>query len=339
MEMNEVIFGKNADEVYCKAFKNLEKYGCDVDGRNGKTKELTHVCLKISDATQRWVERRKPVISPAFAIAELVMIMNGNNEASLINAWNPALSKYQGKYEYYPGSYGNRLRNSFGFDQINKAYETLKYNSESRQVVLEIWKPDLDLPQHFGKPNNDDIPCNICSLLKIRQGKLLWTQIMRSNDIVFGLPYNFLQFTFLQEIIAGWLNIGVGEYMHISDSLHMYADNVCHIDGENNMHLNNKEQLKLEKKISDSVFKELLARMKELSTSKCTSEHIKKIINGKYLPEAYQNMLGLLCEYMAFSRHMGKEMIQYCEHNITNILYRDLMKKWIREREKNQSEK
>lgn len=332
--MNEVVCGKNADEVYCRIFRNLEKYGCTVNGRNGKTKELTHVCLKISDATQRWVVNRKPVISPAFAIAELVMIMNGNDEAALLNTWNPALPKYQGEYQYYPGAYGKRLRNSFGFDQINKVYETLKYNPESRQAVLEIWKPDLDLPHDLGRPNNKDIPCNICSLLKIRQGKLLWTQIMRSNDIVFGLPYNFLQFTFLQEIIAGWLNIGIGEYMHVSDSLHMYSDNRCHIDSKHDMHLNYKEQLKLEKKISDNVFGELLARMKELSSSQCTCEYIKEIIDARYLPEAYQNMLGLLCEYVAFSQNMGEELIEYCELSITSLLYRDLMKKWIKERKK-----
>ena len=309
-------------------------YGEIAFGRNGQTKELTHVCMSISNPTQRWVERRKPTISPAFAIAELVMIMNGSDEAFLLNAWNPALPKYQGKYDRYPGAYGKRLRYSFGFDQINRAYDALKNNPESRQVVMEIWKPDIDLPQCKGRPNNDDIPCNICSLLKIRNGKLLWTQIMRSNDIVFGLPYNFLQFTFLQEIIAGWLNVGVGEYMHISDSLHMYVDNKCCIDLEKNVHLNT-EQLKLEKNESENVFGELLFRMKELSQNECTSRYIKSIVRSKYLPEAYQNMLILLCEYIAYHHNMDDEVIHCCEQNFSNTLYRDLMKEWMNKEERN----
>jgi thymidylate synthase len=45
---------------------------------------------------------------------------------------------------------------------------------------------------------------------------------MRSNDLFKGLPYNLIQFTTLQEIIAGWLRIEVGSYNHISDSLHLY---------------------------------------------------------------------------------------------------------------------
>ena len=99
---------------------------------------------------------------------------------------------------------------------------------------------------------------------------------MRSNDIVFGLPYNFLQFTFLQEIIAGWLNVGVGEYMHISDSLLMYVNIKCCIDLRINVHLNT-EHLKLEKKESENIFGELLIRMKELSQNECTSGYFKSI--------------------------------------------------------------
>lgn len=332
MKDNRCVFGKSADEVYCDIYQKLEKYGQTTGGRNGQTKELTHVCMSIADPTQRWVERRRPIINPAFAIAELVMLMNGSDEAALINAWNPALPRYQGRYERYPGAYGNRLKYSFGFDQLNRAYGALKDNPQSRQVVLEIWKPDIDLPQNMGKPNNDDIPCNICSLLKIRNGKLLWTQIMRSNDITFGLPYDFLQFTFLQEIMAGWLNIDVGEYMHISDSLHMYDNNKCCIDFEKDVHINS-EQLRLEKSESEYVFGELLFHMRKLSQMKSTSSYIKNIVRRKYLPESYQNMLILLCEYIAYRSSMENEVIDCCEENITNLLYRDMMHDWIKARE------
>ena len=56
----------------------------------------------------------------------------------------------------------------------------------------------------------------------IRGNKLEWLQVMRSNDLIWGTPYNFIQFTTLQEIMAGWLGVEVGAYNHISDSLHVY---------------------------------------------------------------------------------------------------------------------
>lgn len=328
MGINECAFAETADKVYCEIYRKLDIFGNVVFGRNGETKELTHVCMSIDNPLQRWVVSRKPMISPAFAIAELIMIMNGSDEAELLNVWNPGLPRYQGNYSRYPGAYGKRLRYSFGFDQLNRAYDALKNNPASRQVVLTIWAPDIDLPKNNGKPNNDDIPCNISSMLKVRDGKLLWTQIMRSNDIVFGLPYNILQFTYLQEIMAGWLNIEAGQYMHISDSLHMYANNKCEIDDGKYVY-SNTDHLNLEKEESDKVFRELYVRMKELSCKQYDERHIIRSIEQRSLPEAYHNMLILLCEYIAYRNKRNTEIISCCEQNSTNALYQYMMRKWI----------
>ena len=62
----------------------------------------------------------------------------------------------------------------------------------------------------MGNPSAEDIPCNLSSLLKIRKNQLEWMQINRSNDIYRGLPYNIVQFTTLQELMASWLGIEVG---------------------------------------------------------------------------------------------------------------------------------
>ena len=83
----------------------------------------------------------------------------------------------------------------------------------------------LDFPSDNGLPVADDIPCNICSMLKVRNGRLEWSQIMRSNDIFLGLPHNFVQFMTLQEVLAGWIGIEPGTYTHFADSLHLYEKN------------------------------------------------------------------------------------------------------------------
>lgn len=36
-----------------------------------------------------------------------------------------------------------------------------------------------------------------------------------------GCHIIFIQFTTLQEIIAGWLNLDIGEYFYFTDSLHV----------------------------------------------------------------------------------------------------------------------
>jgi thymidylate synthase len=181
--------------------------------------ELLHVGLTIDNPRQRWIPSRIPALNPAFALAEIVWIINGSNDAKVINYWNPALPQFAGHVEKYHGAYGFRLRNHFNIDQLEKAYYSLQKNGISRQVVLQIWDSKNDMPDNNGKPVSEDIPCNLSSLLKIRNHKLEWMQINRSNDIYRGLPYNIVQFTTLQELIAGWLGIEVGTYNHLSEML------------------------------------------------------------------------------------------------------------------------
>jgi thymidylate synthase len=45
---------------------------------------------------------------------------------------------------------------------------------------------------------------------------------MRSNDAIWGLPYDIFLFTMLQELLACELGIEVGTYSHSVASLHLY---------------------------------------------------------------------------------------------------------------------
>lgn len=178
--------------------------------------------MRIEDPRQRWILSRRPPYNPAFGLVEFIWIITGNNESRVVNYWNPSLPKYSGTGNVYHGAYGFRLRHEFGLDQIERAYRALSNATESRQIILQIWKPETDLPAISGQPVSNDIPCNVTSLLKLREGRLHWTQVMRSNDIMRGFPYNIIQFTLLQEVMAGWLGSQPGDYIHLSDSLHVY---------------------------------------------------------------------------------------------------------------------
>ena len=43
------------------------------------------------------------------------------------------------------------------------------------------------------------------------------------------IPYNFVQFSNLQEILAGWLELDVGSYNHYNDSLYLYNRDISKI--------------------------------------------------------------------------------------------------------------
>lgn len=219
--------GINADLVWQKAIQELidSPDHCH-SGRNSKTREILPGILRISDPRQRWILSRTPPYNPAYGLVEFIWIITGNNASHILNFWNPGLPNFAGHGATYHGAYGYRLRHEFGLDQIKRAYQALLTTPETRQVVLQIWKPEIDFPDINGQPASRDIPCNVMSLLKLREGRLHWSQIMRSNDIIRGLPYNIIQFTMLQEIMAGWLGVRLGDYFHLSDSLHVYEKDI-----------------------------------------------------------------------------------------------------------------
>lgn len=263
--------------------------------RCGPTRELLHVGLVIGDPRQRWIVSRRPVPNPAFGIAETIWILAGRNDSAFPNFWNPLLPRFSGRGPTYHGAYGHRLRHSFGLDQLERAYRVLSANPDSRQVVLGIYHPGLDLPDEGGTPVSEDVPCNVCSLLKLRGGRLEWVQVMRSNDLIRGLPYNVVQFTMIQEIMAGWLGVQPGSYTHFSDSLHVYEsdlDGYAIVGGvPAEPHI---DRLDLPYDESLRVLSELTGASEELRSPRLSRDRLRELATSGARPAGYQNLFAVL---------------------------------------------
>lgn len=229
-----------ADSAWRQAASLVYHYGQLVPTRSEPTKELLHACFEIGDPRQRIVYARP--INPAFAIAEVLWILSGSNRVDFLEFWNPRMKTWSDNGVTMRGAYGFRLgtgthlnphefqlKSFYGmeeppgseFDQLLAAAQVLKQDPMSRQVVLQIWERDADFPNPSG-PRSKDVPCNLFADLKVRNGKLYWAQYMRSNDLMWGTPYNFIQWMTIQEIVAGWLGLDVGPYHVITSSLHVY---------------------------------------------------------------------------------------------------------------------
>jgi thymidylate synthase len=235
-----------ADDAWRRAARLLQVNGQIQQGRDQPTRELLHVAFSLADPRQRLVFAWP--LNPALAVAEVIWILSGGNASKFLTFWNPRMKRYvDDDTGALHGAYGHRLgsrprlpdeakRVLLGpsregpppLDQLWLAYEALLQSPDSRQVVLQIWDSVRDLPDP--KPRSADVPCNLMSHLMIRDGRLEWLQIMRSNDLIWGTPLNFVQFTCLQEIVAGWLGVEVGSYTHVSDSLHVYQRHWAELD-------------------------------------------------------------------------------------------------------------
>lgn len=325
--MIETINGKTANEVWKKAVEMLLVQENSINGRIGEVFELLHAFLSIEDPRQKWIYDRIPPISISYALAELVWIMNGEERSDIINYWNPSLPKFAGDGEVYYGAYGKRLRSHFGFDQLEKAYFALQNTPESRQVVMQIYDVIKDFPIDNGKPRSEDIPCNICSLLKVREGKLEWSQIMRSNDILLGMPYDFVQFTSLQEILAGWLGLEVGSYNHYSDSLHLYCRDINKIGVGQEKEVVNLDSLSLEREESERIFKEIYSRMIALTDKDISEGEVLTLAQLESDYTAYNNIMLMLATYVA-KKHRNNDLVDELLAKCSNDIYTIMWNNW-----------
>jgi thymidylate synthase len=289
--------GLSADEVWLTAAREFHS-DRNVEARPsraGMTKDMGQVVICIANPMHRWVVSREPAMNPAFAIAEAVWILNGRKDARFLNFFNRSLPRFAGNCEEYHGAYGHRLRYSVGFDQLDRAYLALSSQAESRQVVLQIWDSRLDMPAADGTPTSSDVPCNVISMLKIRNGTLEWTQVMRSNDIFRGFPYNVVQFTILQEVFAGWMRLSPGPFHLFTDSLHLYDSDLpalrrtkhCSVDCA-------VEPLALPKDESERVFADLARTIELIIDSATPASTLTTLVHSVDVPLAYKNLLSVL---------------------------------------------
>lgn len=321
--MIHLLEGNTADEIWRKAADDLIHSEINLlqASRLGPMRERIHSGLHLLDPRQRWVLSRRPAMNPAFAIAELVWILQGRNDAAFLNYWNPALPNFAGHGDTYHGAYGYRLRRHLGVDQLERAYQILGANPDSRQVVLQIWDPQIDLPHPDGAARNADIPCNVIAMLKIRAGKLEWLQVMRSNDLFLGTPHNFVQFTSLQEIMAGWLGVEIGSFVLMADSLHLYDSDIEKLAVAEQTPLTvNNDRLYLKKNEFDRVLALLGEAMDELRSAPLLPARFIQLIERNDLPTAWHNLLRIVAADSARRRNWRDEMKLVSSSNTNPML-------------------
>jgi thymidylate synthase len=319
------IEGASADSVWREAVHRLGDSGALQESRDQPTRELLHVVFTITDPRQRLVFGR--AINPAFAVAEVIWIMAGANDSSFLRFWNPRMMQFtDDDKQRFHGAYGYRLgiqprlddvvvgqlRHELvpgqqRLDQIKSAYEALQHTPHSRQVVLQIWNSAQDLPNPG--PRSRDVPCNLMSHLLLRNGRLDWLQVMRSNDLMWGTPYNFVQFTTMQEIIAGWLGVEVGTYHHLSDSLHVYERHWRELDSISSEIVDvpvNWSDVRVD---SYAEWERLWARLVDLTLRLSEYTQAPEILdvsaNLEGIPAAYREWIALLtAEALRSRRHL-----------------------------------
>lgn len=114
-------------------------------------------------------------------------------------------------------TYGSKLRDFKGVNQIDSIVAQLKEAIFSRRAVAVTWNVEED-------SNNPNSPC-LDLIQALVQDKLHLTAYMRSNDMFRAWPENALALRNIQYEICERLGVSPGDLIIISNSAHIYSSN------------------------------------------------------------------------------------------------------------------
>lgn len=159
--------------------------------------------------------------NPFFHLIESLWVLGGSKRVELPKLFLNNIDRFSDNGVTFHGAYGYRLRSAFGFDQINRAIDMLVSKPDTRQCVLSIWHPEMDMGT-----DTKDMPCNDMIMLEVVEGRLNMLVCNRSNDAIWGAyGANAVQFSMIQEFIAISAGLERGMYTQQSNNFHIYTDN------------------------------------------------------------------------------------------------------------------
>ena len=163
------------------------------------------------------------VINLPFALAELIWIIAGSDDDSIVK-YNKQVGNYldidNNNRPYFNAAYGHRMRKAFGIDQLLDVVHHFDKDKYTRQAAIAYRSPFLDVAFKDTK----DRACNLLSMFSYNEDsdKLNMSQVSRSNDVIWGVPYNFIQFGHIFQAVSEMLKINMGDYTYFTNNLHVY---------------------------------------------------------------------------------------------------------------------
>lgn len=178
----------------------------------GQTFSLTHPRARILlSPARRW---HLPL-----AIGEFCWHAAASDEVDALAYYAPRWRAFAEDGQTIRGScYGQRIfgRASDGRSRWDALLGLLREDPASRRAVIDLSGGGKCEAQAV------DVSCTSTMQVLIRNGLLHLIVQMRSNDVVWGLPYDVFLFTMIQELLAQTLGLELGAYVHGAGSLHLY---------------------------------------------------------------------------------------------------------------------
>lgn len=279
--------------VYKDVAESLLNNGIESCPRGKKILEFINVSFEIKNPRKRLVcfKERQEGFNLCHAIAETYMLVREKNGLQYFNMFNKNINQFSDDGKTVRGCYGKRISN-----EIDKILDLFNRDQDTRQAVVNIYSASKDLGIA-----TKDVPCTETLQFLIRDNKLHMIVNMRSNDIMWGFPYDVFMFTSLQEIIANTVGVELGSYYHNVGSFHVYEE----FYGTLNAMLNGKAREVECEELSGMIYDEFLNESEIYVNAVDNQSSIyDEIEYGAY--SGYINVLAKEIEYRRFIEGKAK---------------------------------
>lgn len=175
--------------------------------------------VRIARPTARIAIVRGRRLNPWVTLAEFPWLLAGRNDVEWLLPYLPRAADFSDDGKTWRAGYGPRLRSYRStMDQLVGLVEVLERDPTTRQAVITIWDPWVDLGS-----KSKDLPCTNWMHFLQRDEDLQLTVGMRSNDLIWGFSgVNVTNFTLLQELVAELMGWHPSTYFHVAGSMHIY---------------------------------------------------------------------------------------------------------------------
>lgn len=208
--MNYVLSGNNFNHLYHRLYNEVMTHGQKSKPRNMGITEVIGYQFCLTDPSQALCTIKERKLNYAFALIEALEYLRGVSEPTRLCFYNSKLSSFINENNQFDGSYGPRIAT-----QLPYVLKLLQDDKDTRQAVITL-RDSRDCRV------SKDIPCTLSLQFLLREGALHCITTMRSNDLLWGTPYDVHGFTFIQRHLALLLGVNVGTYIHQAGSLHIY---------------------------------------------------------------------------------------------------------------------
>jgi thymidylate synthase len=210
----------SVEDIQIHVLDSIMNRGRGVSPRGLDSLEIEAVTFTLSNPRNRCITNPARRWSLPLAIGEFCWHTSASRSAEFLAYYAPRWREFSDDRRNIAGScYGSRIfgMGPSGTSQWQRLKQLLIADPDTRRGVLTLRGGSDDL-----NPDSLDVPCASTLQFLLREEKLDLIVCMRSNDAIWGMPYDVFVFTMLQELLAAELGTSIGRYHHMVGSLHLY---------------------------------------------------------------------------------------------------------------------